>query len=213
MTRDIPDRTDSSSRSHWNAVYESKAPTELSWYQSRPERSLELLEQLGVEASTAIIDVGGGASTLVDALLDRSANVAVLDLSHAALEHAKARLGPRAASVVWIEADITNADLGSDSYDVWHDRAVFHFLTTSEDRRMYVATAGRAIRSGGAAIIATFSLGGPTRCSGLEVVRYDAALLAREFGGEFTLEHSVEDVHGTPWGSTQAFTYTVLRRR
>jgi 2-polyprenyl-3-methyl-5-hydroxy-6-metoxy-1,4-benzoquinol methylase len=210
---DMPDSADSSARSHWNAVYESKAPTQVSWYQAHPERSLELLAQLGVDASSAIIDVGGGASTLVDALLDRGfTNITVLDISRAALAHAAARLGPRDASVRWIEADITTAELQGGAYDVWHDRAVFHFLTASEDRRAYVAAAERAIRPGGAAVVATFSLQGPTRCSGLEIVRYDAELLAREFGSEFTLERSVEDVHHTPAGVSQAFTYVVLRR-
>jgi ubiquinone/menaquinone biosynthesis C-methylase UbiE len=202
------------SKAHWNAVYGAKAPAELSWYQSKPTRSLELLEQLGVGPSTSIIDVGGGASTLVDALLDRGLrNITVLDISSAALEHAKTRLGPRAESVAWIEADITHVALGAAAYDVWHDRAVFHFLTASEDRRRYVAAASRALRPGGAALIATFSVHGPARCSGLEVVRYDAELLARELGQEFSLERSVEEVHHTPSGNAQAFTYTVLRRR
>jgi ubiquinone/menaquinone biosynthesis C-methylase UbiE len=202
------------SKAHWDAVYGAKAPAELSWYQSKPTRSLELLEQLGVGPSTSIIDVGGGASTLVDALLDRGLrNITVLDISSAALEHAKTRLGPRAESVAWIEADITHVALGAATYDVWHDRAVFHFLTASEDRRRYVAAASRALRPGGAALIATFSVHGPARCSGLEVVRYDAELLARELGQEFSLEHSVEEMHHTPSGNAQAFTYAVLRRR
>jgi 2-polyprenyl-3-methyl-5-hydroxy-6-metoxy-1,4-benzoquinol methylase len=210
----MPDSTNSSSRSHWNAVYESKAPSQLSWYQKRPQRSLELLEELGVGGSTAIIDVGGGASTLVDALLERGvASIAVLDIAYAALEHAKARLGSRAASVTWVEGDVTQIELDAGAYDVWHDRAVFHFLTAHEHRRAYVAAAAHAIRPGGSAVIATFSLQGPTRCSGLEVVRYDAALVAREFGNDFTLERSVDDLHHTPTGSTQAFTYAMLRRR
>jgi ubiquinone/menaquinone biosynthesis C-methylase UbiE len=186
----------------------------LSWYQPKPRQSLELLDQLGVGPSTAIIDVGGGASTLVDALLDRHlAKITVLDISGTALEHARARLGQRNTAVVWIEADITHVDLGEDAYDVWHDRAVFHFLTDAEDRRRYVDAASRALRQGGAALIATFSPHGPTRCSGLDVIRYDAESLAREFGSEFVLERSLHDVHHTPSGSAQAFTFTVLRRR
>ena len=158
---------------------------------------------------------GGGASTLVDALLDRGvAKVTVLDISRAALEHAKARLGARAALVEWIEADITRVELGvSALYDVWHDRAVFHFLTNPDDRRRYVAAARRALRPGGAALIATFSLHGPSRCSGLDVVRYDSELLARELGSEFSVERSVDDLHRTPSGVAQAFTYTVLRHQ
>jgi ubiquinone/menaquinone biosynthesis C-methylase UbiE len=208
------DTRDIDSKAHWEAVYGSKTPAELSWYQSQPTRSLELLDQLGVGASTAIIDVGGGASTLVDALLDRHlGEITVLDISGTALEHTKKRLGARNTAVVWIEADITRADLDADVYDVWHDRAVFHFLTNREDRRRYVATASRALRPGGVAVIATFSLQGPTRCSGLDVMRYDAERLAREFGSAFSLERTLDDVHHTPSGGTQAFTFTVLRRQ
>lgn len=207
------DSDDADLRVHWEEVYGSRAPAELSWYQPTPLRSLELLDQLGVGPSTSIIDVGGGASTLVDALLDRHLNtIAVLDISGTALEHAKRRLGPRSSAVVWIEADITRVDLGAAAYDVWHDRAVFHFLTNDEDRRRYVTAASRALRPGGVALIATFSLQGPAHCSGLNVMRYDAEHLAREFGSEFSLERSLDDVHLTPSGVVQAFTFTVLRR-
>jgi SAM-dependent methyltransferase len=208
------DDPDADSKAHWEAVYRSKSPTELSWYQPRPTRSLELLEQLGTTPATSIIDVGGGTSMLVDALLDRGvARVAVLDISRAALELSKARLGARAASVEWIEADITRADLDTDArYDVWHDRAVFHFLTNRDDRRRYVSAASRALGPGGVALIATFSLQGPSRCSGLDVVRYDSELLGREFGSEFSVERSVDELHHTPSGVVQAFTYTMLRR-
>jgi SAM-dependent methyltransferase len=214
MTPPSSDGSDGGSKAHWDAIYTSKSPTELSWYQPRPTRSLELLEQLGAGPASAIIDVGGGASTLVDALLDRGANdVSVLDISRAAIEHAKARLGARATSVEWIEADITRADLGvSARYDVWHDRAVFHFLTNDDDRRHYASTAARAVKAGGTALIATFGLQGPSRCSDLDVVRYDSELLAREFGSDFSLERSIDDLHHTPSGVVQAFTYTVLRR-
>jgi SAM-dependent methyltransferase len=214
MTLPSNDGSDGDMKAHWNAVYTAKSPTELSWYQPRPMRSLELLEQLGIGPATAIIDVGGGASTLVDALLDRGANnVSVLDISRAALEHAQARLGARAASVTWLEADITSADLPERAYDVWHDRAVYHFLTSAEDRRRYADVAAHALRQGGAAIIATFAPHGPARCSGLEVVRYDSEQLARELGSEFALDRSIDDLHQTPSGIAQAFTYTVLRRR
>lgn len=203
------------SKAHWEAVYESRAPAEQSWYQSEPTRSLELLEQLGLAPASAIIDVGGGASTLVDALLERGVgSITVLDISGAALAHTKARLGARATSVQWIEGDITKVDLGaSASYDFWHDRAVFHFLIESGDRRRYVAAAARALRPGGAALVATFAPHGPARCSGLEVVRYDSELLAREFGREFSLERSMDELHHTPSGGEQAFTYNVMRRR
>jgi SAM-dependent methyltransferase len=202
------------SKAHWDTVYGSKAPTEVSWYESRPTQSLALLAQLGVKASTAIIDVGGGASALADALLDLGCtDISVLDISGAALAHAKARLGERAASVKWIEGDITRVELPTERFDVWHDRAVFHFLTDHDDRRHYVHAAARALRPGGTAIIATFSPQGPMRCSGLEVVRYDSELLALEFGNEFALERSIDDVHHTPAGVAQSFTFTVLRRR
>ena len=205
---------DGGAKAHWDAVYTSKSPNELSWYQSRPTRSLELLQQLGAGPASTIIDVGGGASTLVDALLDRGAkNVSVLDISRAALAHARARLGARAASVTWIEADITRTDLPERAYDIWHDRAVYHFLTSAEERRAYAAVAAHALRPGGAAIIATFAPQGPTRCSGLDVVRYDSEQLARELGHEFLLDRSSDDLHRTPSGIAQAFTYTVLRRR
>jgi SAM-dependent methyltransferase len=214
MTPPSNDGSDGGSKAHWDAVYTSKSPTELSWYQSRPTRSLELLEQIGIDPATAIIDVGGGASTLVDALLDRGVNsVSVLDISRAALEHAQARLGARAASVTWIEADITSADLPERAYDVWHDRAAYHFLTSAEDRRRYADVAAHAVRPGGAAIIATFAPNGPARCSGLDVVRYDSEQLAGELGRGFSLERSIDELHQTPGGIAQAFTYTVLRRR
>ena len=214
MTSPSNDGSRGEPKAHWNAVYTSKAPTELSWYQPQPARSLELLEQLGVRPESAIIDVGGGASTLVDALLERGANnVTVLDISLAALEHARARLGARASAVTWIEADITNAELPEHAYDVWHDRAVYHFLTDPDDRRRYADVAASALRSGAAAIIATFAPHGPTRCSGLDVVRYDSASLARALGHEFSLDCSIDELHHTPGGIVQAFTYTVLRRR
>ena len=204
-----------SSKAHWEAVFQSKSPGELSWYQPKLTRSLELLDQLGIGPASAIIDVGSGVSTLVDALLERGVGtVTVLDISGAALAQAKARLGVRAASVSWIEGDVTQVELGAGaSYDFWHDRAVFHFLTGADERQRYVAAAARALRPGGAALIATFAPHGPPRCSGLEVVRYDSELLASEFGSEFSLERSVDELHHTPSGREQAFTYSVMRRR
>lgn len=203
------------SKAHWEAVYASKTPAEMSWSQPQPARSLELLEQLGISPASAIIDVGSGVSTLVDVLLERGiGKVTLLDISGAALAQVKARLGARSASVTWIEGDVTQVDLGAGaSYDFWHDRAVFHFLTGADDRRRYVAAAAHALRPGGAALIATFAPQGPQRCSGLDVVRYDSELLAREFGSEFSLERSTDELHHTPSGGVQAFTYTVLRRR
>lgn len=199
---------------HWEHVYESKRPDEVSWFQPQPVRSLELLEAAGVSSGAAVIDVGGGDSTLVDALLSRGfGDLTVLDVSGAALERARLRLGDRAAGVTWIEADVTHAELPTAAYDVWHDRAVFHFLTDPVERARYVALAARAVRPGGTLIVATFAPDGPTRCSGLEVARYDADGLAREFAEGFVLATGLADVHRTPAGGEQRFTYASLRRR
>lgn len=201
-------------KEHWEQVYLTKQPTDVSWYQVRPTLSLELLESLGVGESTRVIDVGGGDSTLVDSLIEREAGrVTVLDISGAALERARARLGARATEVDWVEGDVTRVALPADSVDIWHDRAVFHFLVDESDRRRYVALATRAIRPGGALVLGTFALDGPVRCSGLPVAHYSAELLAAEFGDDFELARSVRDVHRTPSGAEQPFTFVVLRRR
>lgn len=199
---------------HWEHVYQTKRPDEVSWFQPQPVRSLELLDAAGVSSGAAVIDVGGGDSTLVDALLSRGfRDLTVLDVSAAALARARSRLGDRADEVTWIEADVTRAELPTAAFDVWHDRAVFHFLTDPEDRSRYVALAARAVRPGGTLIVATFAPDGPTRCSGLEVARYDADGLAREFAEEFLLTTGLTDVHRTPAGGEQRFTYASLRRR
>jgi SAM-dependent methyltransferase len=159
-----------------------------------------------------VIDVGGGQSALACELLGHGvAEVAVLDISSAAVERGKKRLGPRADQVRWIVRDVLEArDLGT--FDLWHDRAVFHFLTDAEDRRRYVAAASRTVRPGGHAILATFAPTGPEKCSGLPICRYDASQLASEFGGSFRLERSTAEAHATPWGKTQDFTYVVMER-
>jgi SAM-dependent methyltransferase len=200
-------------KAHWEGVYTSRQPTELSWYQAEPTRSIELLRAVGAGPDTAIIDIGGGDSTFVDAVLAaRLGRVTVLDISAAALARAQARLGARASEVSWIEADVTRVQLPTQAFDVWHDRAVFHFLTRAEHRARYVASAALAIRPGGSLIISTFALNGPARCSGLDVVRYGPAELAWEFGEAFALERSLADVHRTPSGVEQRFTVAVLRR-
>lgn len=199
-------------RSHWEGVYERSSPMGSSWYQHEATRSLELLVSLGVGPASNIIDVGGGDSTLVDGVVARRmGRITVLDLSRTALQRARTRLGSMAVPVTWMEGDVLRADLPSHSYDVWHDRAVFHFLTDREDRLRYVAAATSALKPGGAIVIATFALEGPERCSGLQVARYDAELLAREFGDAFSLVSAVHDVHRTPSGEEQRFTYAVLR--
>ena len=202
------------SKVHWEAIYTTKRPGEMSWYQPLPTRSIELLLRAGVARDSAIIDVGGGDATFVDALLERGfRDVTVLDISGKAIERARARLGARADAVTWIEADVRFADLAAEAYDVWHDRAVFHFLTAAGERAGYVAQMRRALRHDGTLIVATFALEGPPRCSGLPVMRYDASALARELGDEFALQESLTDVHRTPAGVEQAFTYAVFRRR
>jgi len=205
---------DADRKAHWEAVYASKTAVEMSWYQQRPEVSLRLLAEVDAKADSNIIDVGGGDSTLVDALLDRRHRcLTVLDLSGAALSRARARLGPRAHKVNWLEADITHVVLPENTYDVWHDLAVFHFLTGAEDRRRYVDAAGSSLRKDGALIIAAFAPNGPTHCSGLDVRRYGGESLAEELGDAFALERSIVEVHRTPSGAQQPFTYAILRRR
>jgi SAM-dependent methyltransferase len=201
-------------KAHWERVYATKQPTDVSWYQAEPTRSLELLRELGAGPETAVVDVGGGDSTLVDAVVAAGlGRVTVLDVSGAALARARARLGPRAGEVTWVEADVTRAELPPRAFDVWHDRAVFHFLTEPDDRARYAAVAASALRPGGALLVATFAPDGPTRCSGLEVVRYGADSLARELGDAFALARDFADVHHTPAGAEQRFTVAVLRRR
>ena len=199
-------------REHWENVYRRNAPSTLSWYQPEPTVSLELIAGVAPDLGAPIIDVGGGASTLVDGLLDAGyRDVTVLDLSGAALDAARERLRTRASAVKWLEADVLAAPLASSAYAVWHDRAVFHFLTDPRERATYVATARAAVRPGGHVIVASFALDGPPRCSGLEVVRYSAASMHAQFGPEFRLLDSVRDEHHTPSGATQAFVYCLCR--
>jgi len=199
-------------KSHWESVYTAKEASDVSWFQEHPTRSLELIRAVAPE-NCRFIDIGGGASVLVDHLLELGFIApTVLDLSGEALARARARLGDRAGRVHWIEADVTTAtELGE--FEVWHDRAVFHFLTESGDRQKYVELAKRTVPLGGHVVIATFGLEGPPRCSGLDVCRYDAFSLAREFGAGFSLVRSADEMHRTPWGSTQVFTYAVFRRQ
>jgi SAM-dependent methyltransferase len=201
-----------SRQAHWEDVYTKKGENEVSWFQENPAPSLELIAQVGATSASAIIDIGGGASRLVDSLIDRDfEDVTVLDLSAAALGAAKARLGSRAAQVHWIVADVTVWE-PLKAYDIWHDRAAFHFLTEDRDRAAYVARLERALKVGGCAIIATFALDGPERCSGLPVVRYDPASLGQTLGRAFQLVDSRRQAHATPWASNQSFQFSVFRR-
>jgi trans-aconitate methyltransferase len=201
-----------SRQTHWQAVYRTKGENEVSWFQENPAPSLELMAQVGAAPASAIIDIGGGASRLVDHLVDRGfEDVSVLDLSEAALDAAKARLAAHATRVRWIVADVTDWEPPK-AYDIWHDRAAFHFLTEARDRAAYVARLERAVRPGGHAIIATFAPDGPERCSGLEVVRYDAVSLGEILGRAFGLVDTRRHSHATPWGSEQSFQFSVFRR-
>src|SRR3989338_5173804 len=191
-------------KAHWDAIYTQRQPGQVSWYQPHLAVSLKLLANAGLSAGSRVIDVGGGASTLVDDLLARGIRgVTVLDISSRALAATTARIGDEAKCVTWIAADITHAQLPSASYDLWHDRAVFHFLTNTEDRRRYATIMREALKLDGQAVLATFSLQGPPRCSGLEVVRYSPDTLQAELGSSFRLLEAVEEDHKTPSGAVQ----------
>lgn len=204
---------DQSRKEHWETVYQSKAPDDVSWFQPRPETSLRLLAAAGIDQQEGVIDVGGGASMLVDCLLDAGyTKLAVLDLSGAALALTRRRLGARAAAVHWFEADVTEFR-PPERFALWHDRAVFHFLTTSADRARYVESLKASLVPGGHVIIATFALDGPVKCSSLEVARYDAASIAAELGAEFRFCEQVDETHRTPWQTEQRFSYFRFQRQ
>jgi SAM-dependent methyltransferase len=197
---------------HWENVYTTKSENEVSWFQQSPAPSLELIVQAGATSTSAIIDIGGGASRLVDNLIAQGfEDITVLDLSGAALAAAKSRLGVDAGRVSWIVADATTWEPVR-TYDIWHDRAAFHFLTDADDRAAYIARLKRGLKIGGHAIIATFALDGPEKCSGLPVARYDSASLGRTLGAMFKLVHTQRHEHATPWDSRQIFQFSVFRR-
>ena len=197
---------------HWEKVYREKAPDAVSWYCPHLETSLALIEKAAPAHGASIIDVGGGASTLVDDLVAHGyQNIAVLDVSQTAIDVTKKRLGPAAERVQWLTGDITNSELVPGAYDVWHDRAVFHFLTAIDQRAAYVRQVARAVKPGGHVLVSTFGPEGPTKCSGLEIVRYDAESLHEEFGVRFRLLESFKELHNTPFGTTQQFLYCLCR--
>jgi SAM-dependent methyltransferase len=203
--------SDASRQAHWENVYTSKGENEVSWFQESPAPSLALIAKIGAVPSSGIIDVGGGASRLVDQLISRGfQDVTVLDLSAAALEAAKARLGERAGLAQWLVADATTWQ-PSRTYDIWHDRAAFHFLTEERDRTAYIARLKHGLKIGGHLIIATFALDGPEKCSGLPVMRYDAARLGQMLGAGFKLLQSLGNDHATPWGSHQQFQFSAFQ--
>lgn len=200
------------SKTHWEQVYETKAPDAVSWYAPHLDESLQFIRRTGVTLAGHIVDVGGGEATLVDDLLDAGyQHISVLDISAKALDVCRARLGARAARVSWLVADALEHPFDAGSVDVWHDRAVFHFLTEPQQREAYVAQVMRALKPGGFAIVGTFGPLGPTQCSGLPVTRYSSEELHDQFGATFRLLDHSTSVHTTPWGSTQQFVYCFCR--
>jgi 2-polyprenyl-3-methyl-5-hydroxy-6-metoxy-1,4-benzoquinol methylase len=199
-------------KTHWEKVYKTKAPDTVSWYLPHLETSLSLIERTGTGLSSSIIDVGGGESTLADDLVSRGyQNVTVLDISETAVNVSKQRMGEAANHVHWLVANVLAMELDPLAYDVWHDRAVFHFLTTMEQRIAYVQNVARSVKRGGHVIVSTFGPGGPRKCSGLEVMRYDADSLHDQFGARFRLIESSQELHETPQGATQQFLYCYCR--
>ncbi|MYN47657.1 methyltransferase domain-containing protein [Pseudoduganella sp. FT93W] len=197
---------------HWEGVYETKSPDAVSWYAPHLHKSIELIEKSAPSRNAAIIDVGGGEATLVDDLFAREyRDLTVLDISEAAINVAKLRLGEASKQIHWLAADITKVQLPENRYDIWHDRAVFHFLTEPEQRLAYVKQVTRAMRTGGSVIVSTFGPQGPLKCSGLEIVRYDADALHDEFGAKFSMVESCVELHQTPFGTTQQFIYCMCR--
>lgn len=201
------------SKAHWERVYTTKSEKSVSWFQEHARQSLALIKQICSNPQAGIIDVGGGASTLVDDLLHEGfGNFTVLDLSDAALAAARARLGAAAPHVEWISGDITKMPLPRHTYDVWHDRAVFHFLTTAHEREAYVRAVQQAVVPGGHVIVATFADDGPDQCSGLPAMRYSADGLHAQFGAPFTLLRQEREAHHTPFGTVQKFIYCLCRK-
>jgi 2-polyprenyl-3-methyl-5-hydroxy-6-metoxy-1,4-benzoquinol methylase len=199
-------------KAHWERVYSTKAPGAVSWYCPHLDISLALIERAAESRAAAIIDVGGGESTLVDDLLLRGYDsISVLDVSQTAINVTKQRLGLAAEHVRWLLGDVTEIELQQGAYDVWHDRAVFHFLVAPEHRVAYVRQVTRSVKPSGHVIVSTFGPEGPTKCSGLEVIRYDAGSLHGEFGAHFRLVESSTELHHTPFGTTQQFLYCYCR--
>ena len=204
--------SDKSRQAHWENVYATKGEKEVSWFQENPAPSLELMALIGLSEDAAIIDIGGGASRLVDVLLARKfRRLTVLDLSGDALAAARERLGGGGADVKWVVADVTKWE-PTQIYDLWHDRAAFHFLTDRADQSSYVDRLKKAVKVGGYVIIGTFALDGPERCSGLPIVRHDATTLGKILGSDFTLIDTRRHDHPTPWGAIQRFQFSTFQR-
>lgn len=194
-------------KEHWQNIYQGKPATDVSWYQEEPRLSMAFVQRSGIKHDDAIIDVGGGASVLVDFLINKGfTNLSVLDISVNALESAQQRLGQQAKDINWIETDITDFS-PPQSYALWHDRAVFHFLVDASDRKKYVSVLRQSLIAGGHVIIAAFDIGGPDKCSGLDIVQYDAVKLQAELGGDFKLLEQESELHITPANNEQKFMY------
>lgn len=203
---------DMDAQTHWENIYSQKATDAVSWYRPHLEKSLELIEHAAPGRSASIIDVGGGESTLVDDLVAHGyRNITVLDISQIAIDVTKKRLASASENIHWLVDDITRAKLEPCSYDVWHDRAVFHFLTAIDARTAYVRQVAKTVKPRGHVIVSTFGPEGPTKCSGLDVVRYDAESLHQEFGVRFHLLGSSTELHRTPFGTIQQFLYCLCR--
>jgi ubiquinone/menaquinone biosynthesis C-methylase UbiE len=199
-------------KTHWQKIYQTKPPEEVSWFAPHLSLSMALIRKSGIQKTGAIMDAGGGASTLAEDLLAEGfLNISVLDISAEALEEARKRLGLNASKIRWIVSDVTQAELPQKHYELWHDRAVFHFLTQAEDRRRYQRVLKNSLKPGGYVVMAVFSPAGPEKCSGLEVVRYSAEDLVKEFGADFKLIESAEETHKTPFGTLQGFTFCLFQ--
>jgi len=199
-------------KEHWESIYQTKKPNEVSWYQEKPTTSLNLIAEVGLGKNAGIIDIGAGDSKLVDNLLALGfRNITVLDISSVALEKAKKRLGNRADAVKWIVSDLREFET-SDRYDIWHDRAVLHFLTREEDINKYVEVVRRLLKTNGYLILSTFSENGPKRCSGLDIKQYSEDSI-KELFSDFKHLKSFEEEHLTPWGASQIFMYIIFRKK
>lgn len=204
---------DVSMKTHWEGIYKTKSPVQVSWFKPHLEKSLELINKSGIDHEAHIIDIGGGASTLVDDLLKQGyPHVTVLDISAQAIDISKQRLGKFAGKVEWIAADITKAKLPQNAYDLWHDRAVFHFLTHERDRAKYIAALNHSLKPCGHLVMATFGLNGPLKCSGLDIARYSLPVLLDELGSNFTPLEELTETHLTPFQTKQEFLYGLFRK-
>lgn len=203
-----------SQKEYWEQVYSTKPMEKMGWYEPHLRTSLSWIEELGLAEDAPIIDVGGGASTLVDDLLRAGyRSITVLDISEKALSTAKARLGEKAGLVQWLQGDIASVELPTNHYDLWHDRAVFHFLMEPEQQRMYFETLLEALKPGGHLILGTFSPEAPPRCSGLPVQRYSMEELMNSVGAQFELSRHHKELHITPGGVEQMYLYCHFRRK